>query len=79
MIKVKSNGVKTTDSSVKCPVRLQIAIEHSINGIIVLKICQAATPSSLSMSGLIFISMRLRTLGDRVEVAELVKGLSSVC
>ena len=43
------NGVKMTDSSVKCPVRLQIAIEHSINGIIVLKICQAATPSSLSM------------------------------
>ena len=54
-----------------------MAMQHKINGMTVLAICQIAMPSSLSMKGLIVKSMRLRGLEDRLEVAALVKRVSS--
>lgn len=67
-----------SDDIVSFSVVWAIAIQHKVNGIIVLKICHAAILSSLLMYGLMFKSMRLSGVLGRVSVAALVKGIAFV-
>ncbi len=53
-------------------------MQHKVKGAIVLMICQVAILSSLLMYGLMFKSMRLSGVVDRVLVAALVKGIAFV-
>lgn len=78
MIKMKRMGVNMSDSIVSFSVTLAIAIQHKVKGAIVLMICQVAILSSLLMYGLMFKSMRLSGVFDRVLVAALVKGIAFV-
>lgn len=78
MIKMKRMGVNMSDSIVSFSVILAIAIQHKVKGAIVLMICQVAILSSLLMYGLMFKSMRLSGVFDRVLVAALVKGIAFV-
>ena len=71
-------GVNMSDSIVSFSVTLAIAMQHKVKGAIVLMICQAAILSSLLMYGLMFKSMRLSGVVDRVLVAALVKGIAFV-
>jgi hypothetical protein len=78
MIKMKRMGVNMSDSNVSFSVTLAIAMQHKVKGAIVLMICQVAILSSLLMYGLMFKSMRLSGVVDRVLVAALVKGIAFV-
>jgi len=78
MIKMKRMGVNMSDSIVSFSVTLAIAMQHKVKGAIVLMICQVAILSSLLMYGLMFKSMRLSGVFDRVLVAALVKGIAFV-
>jgi hypothetical protein len=78
MIKMKRMGVNMSDSIVSFSVTLAIAMQHKVKGAIVLMICQVAILSSLLMYGLMFKSMRLSGVVDRVLVAALVKGIAFV-
>lgn len=71
-------GVNMSDSIVSFSVTLAIAMQHKVKGAIVLMICQVAILSSLLMYGLMFKSMRLSGVVDRVLVAALVKGIAFV-
>ena len=71
-------GVNMSDNIVSFSVTLVIAMQHKVKGAIVLMICQVAILSSLLMYGLMFKSMRLSGVVDRVLVAALVKGIAFV-
>jgi hypothetical protein len=78
MIKMKRMGVNMSDNIVSFSVTLVIAMQHKVKGAIVLMICQVAILSSLLMYGLMFKSIRLSGVVDRVLVAALVKGIAFV-
>ena len=75
---MKRMGVNMSDGIVSFSVVLTIAMQHKVKGAIVLMICQAAILSSLLMYGLMFKSMRLSGVVDRVLVTALVKGIAFV-
>lgn len=75
---MKRMGVNMSDGNVSFSVTLAIAMQHKVKGTIVLMICQVAILSSLLMYGLMFKSMRLSGVFDRVLVAALVKGIAFV-